>query len=189
MADRFLTSLLSRLRFALANLALLPLIAFTLAIGAAAAQLFLLPRHEAAIEAAERSLVNLERQARRAKIERQNEQVSPENTRQRLLERFPSEDQLNTELGRLIELAAQQGVKLPNGDYRLMPGKDGLFDRYVLNLPVKGSYQTIRSYVSSVRREFPDLVVDDLTLRRENIASTEVEAQLRFVLFGRKKSS
>lgn len=189
MADRFLTPLLGRLRFAVTNLALLPLVAFTLAIIAAAAQLFLLPGHEAAIEEAERSLLSLERKARRARIERQNEQVSPEDTRQRLLGRFPSEDQLNAELGRLIELAALQGVKLPNGDYRLMPGKDGLFDRYVLNLPVKGSYQTIRNYVTAVRREFPDLAVDDLTLRRENIGSTEVEAQLRFVLFGRRKGA
>lgn len=188
MANRFLNSLLSRLRFAVANLAVLPLIAFTLVIISAAAQFFLLPVHEAAIEEAERSLVSLERKVRRAKIERQNVDVSPEDTRQRLLERFPSEDQLNAELGRLIELATQQGVKLPNGDYRLMPGKDGLFDRYVLNLPVKGSYLTIRNYIAAVRREFPDLAVDDLTLRRENIGSTEVEAQLRFVLFGRRKA-
>ena len=189
MADRFLTRLLDRLRFNVANLAVLPLIAFTLVIVAATAQLFLLPGHEAAIEETERRLVNLERKARRAQIERQNVEATPEDTRQRLLDRFPNEDQLNAELGRLIELATEQGVKLPNGDYRLMPGKDGLFDRYVLTLPVKGSYQSIRNYVTAVRREFPDLAVDDLTLRRENIGSAEVDAQLRFVLFGRKKSS
>jgi len=155
-------------------------------LAAAAAQLFLLPSHEAAIEDAERRLVSLDRNARRVRIESQNEQVSPADTRQRLLNRFPGEDQLNAELGRLIELATQQGLKLPSGDYRLMPGKDGLFDRYVLNLPVKGSYQAIRSYVAAARHEFPDLAVDDITLRRENIASTEVEAQLRFVIFARR---
>ena len=189
MVDRFLTPLLGRLRFAVANLAVLPLLAFVLVIVAVAAQLFVLPGHEAAIDEAERGLASLERKVRRARIERQNLEVTPEGTRQRLLERFPSEDQLNAELGRLIDLATKQDVKLPNGDYRLVPGKDGLFDRYVLTLPVKGSYQSIRKYVAAVRVEFPDIAVDDLSLRRENIGSSEVDAQLRFVLFGRKKTS
>jgi hypothetical protein len=190
MADRFLNLLLARLRFAAANLPVLPLIAFLLVVAAALAQLFLLPGREAAIEASEQRLVGLERSARRAAIERQSsEQVSPEDTRQRLLDRFPSEDQLNAELGRLIELAGKEGLSVPSGDYRLMPGKDGMFDRYVLNLPVKGSYRTIRRYVAAVRKEFPDLAVDDITLRRENIGSAEVEAQLRFILFGRRKTA
>lgn len=189
MADRYLKLLLARLRFAAANLHVLPLIACTLIASAALAHIFLLPGREAAIENAEQHLTRLERSTRRALIERQNQRVSPEDTRQRLLERFPSEDQLNAELGRLLEMATRQGLQVPSGDYRLMPGKDGLFDRYVLNLPVKGSYLTIRSYLRAVRKEFPDLAIDDLTLRRETIASTDVEVQLRFVLFGRNKTS
>jgi hypothetical protein len=193
MADRFLNLLLARLRFAAANLQVLPLLAFLLAIAAALAQLFLLPGREAAIEEAERQLASLERKTRRAMIEHQSEHqdehLSPEDIRARLLERFPSENQLNTELGRLIEMATQQGLQVPSGDYRLMPGKDGLFDRYVLSLPVKGNYRAIRRYVMAVRNEFPDLAVDDITLRRDNIGSPEVEAQLRFVLFGRRKAA
>ena len=186
MVDRFLKLALARLRFAAANLQLLPLLAFLLVAAAALAQLFLLPAREAAIEESERRLASLERSSRRAAMEHQSERVSPGDTRQRLLDRFPTEDQLNGELGRLIEMASKAGLQVPSGDYRLMPGKDGLFDRYVLNLPVKGSYQTIRRYVVAVRSEFPDLAVDDISLRRENIGSAEVEAQLRFVLFGRR---
>jgi hypothetical protein len=189
MADRFLKLALARLRFAAANLSALPLLAFLLVVATALAQLFLLPGREAAIEESERRLASLERSTRRAAIERQSEQVSPVDTRQRLLERFPTEDQLNAELGRLIEMAGKEGLQVPSGDYRLMPGKEGLFDRYVLNLPVKGSYRTIRRYVVAVRKEFPDLAVDDITLRRENIGNAEVEAQLRFVLFGRRKGA
>lgn len=189
MADRFLKHLLARLRFAAANLPALPLITFLLVVATVLAQLFLLPGREAAIDDNERRLARLERDARRATIERQSVRVSPEDTRLRLLERFPTEAQLNAELGRLLEMATKEGLLLPSGDYRLMPGKDGLFDRYVLNLPVKGSYRTIRRYVAAVRSEFPDLAVDDITLRRENIGSGEVEAQLRFVLFGRRKAA
>lgn len=190
MADRFLKLAQARLVFALATLPVLPLIAFLLVMAAALAHLFLLPAREAAIEDSERRLAGFERSARRALIERQADQVSsPEDTRQRLLERFPGEAQLNAELGRLIALASEQGLQLPSGDYRLMPGKDGLFDRYVLNLPVKGSYRTIRAYLAAVRTEFPDLAIDDVSLRRESVASPEVEAQLRFILFGRRSAT
>jgi len=189
MADRFLKLAPARLAFALANLPVLPLIAFMLVMAAALAHLFLLPAREAAIEESERRLAGLERSARRALIERQTEQASPEDTRQRLLGRFPGEADLNGELGRLIALAAEQGLRVPSGDYRLVPGKDGLFDRYVLNLPVNGSYRTIRSYLSAVRAEFPDLAIDDVSLRRESVASPEVEAQLRFILFGRRNAT
>ncbi len=189
MADRFLKLLLARLRFAAANLPVLPTLALLLVGAAGLGQLFLLPGQEAAIEASEHRLASLERSARRAAIERQSVQVSPEDTRQRLLDRFPSEDQLNAELGRLLEMATTAGVTIASGDYRLMPAKDGLFDRYVINFPVKGDYRKIRGYVQAVRSEFPDLAVDDIALRRENIASAEVEAQLRFVLFGRRKAA
>ncbi len=189
MVDRYVTSLLARLRFAAANLQVLPLIAFLLVVIAALAQLFLLPGREAAIEEAEHRLAQLERSARRAMIERKSELVTPTETRQRLLEHFPTEGQLNAELGRLIEMAKQQGLRVPGGDYRLMPGKDGLLVRYVLNLPVKGSYGAIRSYLRAVRSEFPDLAIDDIALHRENIGSSEIEAQLRFVIFGRNRTS
>lgn len=189
MADRLLNLMLARLRFLAANVPALPLIAFLLVVAAALTQLFVLPVREAAIEAAERRLAGVERSTRRAAMERQAERATPEETRQRLLDRFPSQDQLNAELGRLLELAGKEGLQVPSGDYRLLPGKDGLFDRYVLNLPVKGSYLTIRRYVAAVRREFPDLAVEDISLRRENIGSNEVEAQLRFILFGRRNAA
>lgn len=189
MADRFMNLLLARLRFAVANLPVLPLIAFLLVVAAALIHIVVLPGREAAIEDGERRLSSLERSVRRAAMERQSGRATPDDTRQRLLDRFPTEDQLNAELGRLLELANKEGLRIPTGDYRLVPGKDGLFDRYVLNLPVKGSYLTIRRYVAAVRREFPDLAVEDISLHRENIGSAEVEAQLRFILFGRRKAA
>lgn len=186
MADRFLNSLWARLCFAAANLQVLPTISLLLLMAVAWGHLFLLPGRETAIDDAERRLSALERSARRAALERHSVRISPEQTRQNLLAHFPDEAQLNAELGRLIELAGQEGLSVPSGDYRMTVGKEGLFDRYVLNLPVKGSYRAIRRYVQAARTAFPDLAIDDMTLRREAIGSAEVEAQLRFVRFGRK---
>lgn len=186
MAHRFLTRAGARLRFAAANLQPLPLAAFVLTLGAAATQLFVLPGREAAIAAAEQRLTVLERNSRREALARQRETVSPAQTRQRLFGRFPTEVQRNATLARLLEIARNQGLQVPTGDYRLTASKDGPLDRYVLNLPVKGGYLPIRRTVASMRGEFADLAVDEIALRREHIGAGEVDAQLRFVLFGRK---
>ena len=189
MADRVLTPLLARLRFTAANLPRLPLIALLLVATAAGTRLVVLPDRQAAIDDAEQRLSRQERSARRAAIAQQsapNASDSPADTRRRLLERFPTPNELNAELARLLDLAARHDLHLPSGDYRLQVAKDGLFDRYVLNLPVKGNYRQIRAYVAAVRREFPDLAVDDVSLRRDTIGSAELDAQLRFILFSRR---
>lgn len=183
-------NLRSRLRFAVANPQPVPLLAALLVFAVAAVQLFVVPRMEAAMVADEAELVRLERTARRAAIERQEiTQASPSDTRQRLLGHFAVESELNSQLGRLFELASAAGLQIPTGDYRLVKGKeDALFDRYVLNFPVKGQYDIIRRYLLTVRRTFPGLAIEDVSLRRESIGSAELEAQLRFVLFSRRDS-
>ena len=98
MADRFLNLLLARVRFVVANLPVLQLVAFLLVVAATVIHIVVLPGRENAIEEAERRM-------------------------------------------------------------------------------------------ATVRQAFPDLAVEDISLRRENIGSTEVEAQLRFILFGRRSGA
>ena len=188
MAGRLMNEVLSRLRFAAAHAPLLPVLALILALAAAATHLLLLPARERAIADAEQRAVTLERAARRAALERQNLRNSPDETREVLLQPFPGEARLNAQLGRLIELAGEQGVQLPGGDYRLVRGKAGLFDRYVLNVPVTGSYRSVRAFVQAARAEFPALAVEDMSISREAIGHADVAGQLRFVLFSRRNA-
>lgn len=193
MDNRFLTSLQARLRFAVANPQPLPLLAGLLVLAASSAQLFVLPGMERADEADQAEITRIERAIRRARLSQMAQEetgVSPTSTRERLLGTFPLEGELNGQLGRLLDLANKEGLQIPAGDYRLVKGKeDALFDRYVLNLPVKGSYSKIRGYLLTVRREFPRLAIEDATLRRDGIGNAEIEAQLRFVLFSRRDSA
>lgn len=189
MDHRLLNPVLERLRFAVARLAPLPVLACVLVVAAAYIQLALLPAREAAIESAEHRLAVAERTIRRAALEQQTRKDSPDEARQRLLASFPETARLAAELGRLVEIADKQGLILTGGDYRLQPAKDGaLFDRYLLTLPVKGDYRSVRSYLKAVRADFPGLAIEDIALRRDSIASAEIEAQLRFVLFARKEN-
>lgn len=186
MATRFLTTFFAWLRYAAAHVSPLPLITLLLVAASLIAQVLLLPGRDAAIEQAERELVRAERALRRAAMADEAQGQRPEEARSSLLDRFQSEAQRNATLGRLLDIASEQGLQIPNGDYRLVAAKGGPLERYVLTLPVRGHFLSIRRYVAAVRAEFADLAVDDVTLRRENVATNEVEAQLRFIVFVRR---
>ncbi len=186
MATRFMTTSLAWLRHAATHVRPLPLIALLLVVGSLTAHVLLLPARDAAIEKSERELVRAEKALRRAAMASETQDPRPEDARAGLLERFQSEAQRNATLGRLLDIAGEQGLQIPVGDYRLLAAKGGPLERYVLTLPVRGNYLAIRRYVAAVRAEFADLAVDDLTLRRESIGTNEIEAQLRFIVFARR---
>lgn len=188
MAGRLMNETLSKLRFAAANAPLLPVLALILVLAATAVHLLLLPARERAIADAEERTVKLEKEARRTALERKRPGNTPDDTRDALLQPFPGEAQLNDQLGRLIELAAENGVQLPGGDYRLVRSKAGLFDRYVLNLPVTGGYRAIRAFAQAARTEFPGLAVEDMAFSRESIDHADVAGQLRFAIYSRRNA-
>lgn len=176
MAARFLTTAIAWLRHAAAHVRPLPLVALLLVAASVIAQVVLLPGRDAAIEQAERELVRAEKALRRAAMAAEAEGRQPDGAPASPLERFQS----------LLDIASEQGLQIPTGDYRLVAAKGGPLERYVLTLPVRGQYLSIRRYVAAVRADFADLAVDDVTLRRESVATNEVEAQLRFIVFARR---
>jgi len=189
MVQRHLNAGLARARFALAHPPWLLLASGLLVLIAAGLQLIVLPARQAAIEAAERQLSQIERAGRRARIDTQFAPTSPERSRLALLEQFSDDARLHAELGRLLELADASGLALAAGEYRLIAGKDKLFDRYVLNLPVQGGYRDLRRYLSALRADFPALAIEDISLRRENIGASRIDAQLRLVMFVRNQEA
>lgn len=187
MVQPNVSSWLSRLRFTLAYPPWLLLSSGFLLLIAGCLQLIVLPRLEARIEASELNLRQIERANRRAQFERTHSQASPENIRLSLLDQFPDDAHLHSELGRLLELADREGLQLSAGEYRLVNGKDKLVDKYVLNLPLQGSYREIRQYLARLRSAFPTLAIEDISLRRNNIGQSRIDAQLRLVMFIRSR--
>lgn len=125
MDHRLLTSLQARLRFAAANPQPVPLLAGLLVIAAAGVQLFLLPGMERADEADQAEITRIERNTRRMNIVREETVASPVDTRERVLGHFPRENELNVQLGRLLDLANKEGLQIPTGDYRPGQGQGG----------------------------------------------------------------
>lgn len=86
-------------------------------------------------------------------------------------------------LRRLFEAAAQAGLELDQGEYRLTEVGDARLRRYQLALPVAGSYPQIRAFLTEALNNDPALALVAVRLRRERIEATEVDAMLNFILY------
>ena len=99
--------------------------------------------------------------------------------------RFPAAADINRMVGEIHAAAHEEKLVLERGEYRLSeePGLDLL--RYQITLPVKGSYLSIRGFVSRVLRDLPSLSLDGVSLQRQNVGDEVLEAQVRLSLYHR----
>lgn len=86
-------------------------------------------------------------------------------------------------LKRLFQVAANSGLTLTQGDYRLVPDTEGDFQQWQLSLPIRGSYPQIRAFIDAALQALPSATLDEISLRRDSVRVPTVEAQLRLTLY------
>lgn len=96
---------------------------------------------------------------------------------------FGSRDEAFAALQAVFLAAEAEGLALETGEYRLARERDASLLRYQIVLPVKGSYRSIRRFVARALNEAPGIALDDLSLRRENVQSSALEARVQLTLF------
>lgn len=87
------------------------------------------------------------------------------------------------------ENAQKQKLVLTRGDYKLIQtkvtqlanSKTKQLARYEMVLPVTGSYQQIRSFITQVLYQLPALALGDVQIKRESTLNPLVDARLTFV--------
>lgn len=93
----------------------------------------------------------------------------------------------NSERGELLKIvfseATAAGIPLAQGDYTLVAETEGGYDKLQINLPLKGSYKQIRVFTKTLLDKLPQLSLDEISFRRDNIKSPNVEARLRLTLY------
>lgn len=93
----------------------------------------------------------------------------------------------NSERGQLLKIifteAAAVGIPLAQGDYTLVAESEGGYDKLQINLPLKGSYTQIRAFTKTLLEKLPQVSLDEINFRRDNIKSPNVEAKLRLTLY------
>jgi hypothetical protein len=96
---------------------------------------------------------------------------------------FPKQDTAPDWMGKLYASAAQQGLNLEQGEYRLTHDRDAKMTRYDIVLPVKGGYLQLRKFIAQALADVPTLSLDSISFGRQKVGDIAVDAQLKFTLY------
>lgn len=96
---------------------------------------------------------------------------------------FPGRTSSPEWLGRIQAAAEARGLELQSAEYRYERRPDARLARYEIVLPVTGSYPQIRGFVREVLAQVPAAALEELSLRREAVASPRLEARIRLALY------
>ena len=101
------------------------------------------------------------------------------------LEQLNEKARVDALMGDLHTLAKTHQVVLEQGEYRLETQGGTRLARYRMVLPAKASYPNLRAWLSAIAAAEPGLLLDDLSLKRENITQEALEARVTFSLLVR----
>lgn len=95
---------------------------------------------------------------------------------------LPKEGDALQQVAAVFSAADAAGVALDQGEYALSHDPAG-FSRYQVILPLYGTYTDIRAFVIQLLNTMPALAVNELSFRRDDTHSPEVEARLRLTVY------
>ncbi|RJP72654.1 MAG: pilus assembly protein PilO [Comamonadaceae bacterium] len=79
--------------------------------------------------------------------------------------------------------AAEHGVALATGEYRLLREGGTRLQRYQITLPADGAYPALRAWMADVLNTLPTIALDELSLSRDAVGATQVEARVRWSFY------
>lgn len=84
---------------------------------------------------------------------------------------------------RMSALAQAQGLNLAQADYQYEVNRTAQLVHVQVTQPLKSSYPGIRRYAEAVLRSTPNASLDQIQVRRDGVAQTDVEARLKWSLW------
>ena len=100
---------------------------------------------------------------------------------------FPKGTTIPDWLGKIYAIAEQQKLSLDSGEYSLTQEKLGRLDRFRIVFPVKGNYPQIRKFITAALSTAPALALDSVSMKREKVGESSVEARIVFLLYLEKE--
>lgn len=98
---------------------------------------------------------------------------------------FPAPQALSRSYSRLWNLARKDGLQLRQADFKLADSGQDVAARYAIVLPVSAEYATLRAFIGDALHDNPALALEEMSVRRTDTRSTQLDARLHFVLFVR----
>jgi hypothetical protein len=86
-------------------------------------------------------------------------------------------------VGSLLSLAKSLGMTAQSGEYKLGCDAKLRLCRYRIRLPLMGSYGQLKFFVEQSLQTLPMASLDEFSLRRDTIGTTDLEASLVFTVY------
>jgi hypothetical protein len=96
---------------------------------------------------------------------------------------LPEEAAPTRVLERLFALAAQHGLQLRRGDYKVGQLRPIGVDSVQVTLPLQGDYAQLRGWIAAVLAEIPQASIERLALRRDDPVQRRLEADVVITLW------
>lgn len=99
---------------------------------------------------------------------------------------FPAPHDVSQSYSHLWNLARKHGLQLRQADFKLTESGQDAAARYAIVLPLSAEYAPLRAFIADALRDNPALALEEMSVRRADAKSTQLDARLRFVLFVRR---
>ena len=109
-------------------------------------------------------------------------------TADRFVAGFPAADERQARVATLLALAVHHALELRHGEFQLGQDKGTGLARYVVTLPLSGSYLQLRAFIEEALAGDAALSLDRLRLRRASAGAAVVEAELTWSLYMRPRA-
>lgn len=105
------------------------------------------------------------------------------------LSTLPQQDQINTLLNTLNELASRRHLLLKTGEYRTAGGTTGRISRLQITVKTGGEYRDLRDFLRNAAKALPSVALVRIAVARQKLSDTSLDASLEFALFLRMPES
>jgi hypothetical protein len=113
--------------------------------------------------------------------------VTPEQGLIQAVAQLPTRAQIPVVLGQVLTQAKAAGVELEKGQYTYVASATAGFARYELEFPLKAQYPNVRDFIDRTLTHIPAAGLDKLSMERKVVGDTQVNADVRFVIFTRDR--
>jgi hypothetical protein len=113
--------------------------------------------------------------------------VTPEQGLTRIVAQLPTRSEIPIVLGQVLQQAQAAGIELAKGQYTFQPASKGAVGRYELDFPVTAQYPAVRDFINRMMTNIPAAGLHKLTIERKAVGDSQVNADIRFVIFIRDR--
>jgi hypothetical protein len=99
------------------------------------------------------------------------------------LDKFPRPETLSQELQTIFDTAEGYGLALDEVSYRKVRKQDERLERYLVDFAVDAPYPDTRAFLGDVLATIPSVALDQLSLTRDSVKSSEAHIRVRLTLF------